>query len=124
MTQAHIPSPLTANSDSADALRARATGKALRHRLYWRKTLQITFALLSVWLLVTLLIGLWVADWTAQLFGWPVGYWAASQGALGVYCLIVWAYAWLMDRLGERLGDGADDSADADRRNGGRDDAN
>lgn len=71
-----------------------------QHRVqYWRRTLQITVGLLAFWLLVTLVTVLWAPHWRFSVLGWPVGFWAAAQGALGLFCLIVWAYAWGMDWL-------------------------
>ncbi|MFD2273578.1 DUF4212 domain-containing protein [Undibacterium arcticum] len=36
---------------------------------------------------------------TLQLFGWPVSFYMAAQGAVLVYVLIVAFYAWRMQRL-------------------------
>ena len=44
-----------------------------------------------------------------NFFGWPFGFWASAQGALIVYCLIVWYYAWAMNRLDQALGGSDDD---------------
>ena len=67
--------------------------------LYWRRNLRLIAALLAVWLAVTLLVGLWGPAMRWRLFGWPLGYWMASQGALVVYCVLVAVYAAVMNRL-------------------------
>ncbi len=66
---------------------------------YWRQTRRLTLWLLALWFGVT-----WVVSWFARdldivLAGWPLSFWAAAEGALVVYVLIVAAYGWSMDRL-------------------------
>ena len=72
---------------------------------YWRQTLRLSRALLGIWLVLT--VGVCLFGWSLDFdfFGWPFGFWATSQGALIVFCLIVWYYAWAMNRLDEQLGD-------------------
>jgi putative solute:sodium symporter small subunit len=66
---------------------------------YWRQTQRVSALLLLLWLVLTLGIGLFGQSLDFDFFGWPFGFWATSQGALIVYCLIVWVYAWAMDRI-------------------------
>ncbi len=66
---------------------------------YWRSTLKLSAWLLALWLLVTLGVGLFGPQLGFAFFGWPFGFWATVQGALAVFCVIVWVYAWAMDRL-------------------------
>ena len=79
------------------------------HRRYWRHTLQISAGLLALWLAVTLGVGLFGPSMAFDFFGWPFGFWATAQGALFVYCAIVWIYAWAMNRLDKAAGDPSDD---------------
>ncbi len=72
---------------------------------YWRKTKRLSLALLLVWLLVTLGVGLFGRSMSFKFMGWPFGFWATSQGALIVFCVIIWVYAWAMDRLDQQYGD-------------------
>ena len=81
------------------------TSPATRTSSYWRKTLQLSAALLALWLVVTLGVGLFGQSLSFNFFGWPFGFWITSQGALIVFCLIVWIYAWAMDRLDRAHGD-------------------
>ena len=83
-------------------------GQASESR-YWRRVLRITGALLAAWLLVTL-VGPWFARDLAALsvFGFPLSFWVASQGALLLYVAIIVAYALLMERLERRPGDDAE----------------
>ena len=79
------------------------------HSPYWRHTLRLSARLLALWLVVTLGVGLFGRSLDFSFFGWPFGFWATSQGALGVYCLIVWYYAWAMNRIDRAHGDSSDD---------------
>ena len=76
---------------------------------YWRKTLRLSGAVLAVWLLVTLGVGLFGRDMDFRLFGWPFGFWVTAQLALVVYCVLVWFFALAMDRLDQEHGDHAGD---------------
>ncbi len=69
----------------------------------WARTLRITAALLVLWLLVSV-GGPWFArDLNAlELFGYPLGYWLAAQGALLAFLAIIVIYVWQMERLEAR----------------------
>ncbi len=69
------------------------------HSAYWRSTLRLSAGLLVLWLLVTLGVCLFGPALMFDFFGWPFGFWATAQGALLVFCAIVWVYALAMDRL-------------------------
>lgn len=69
-----------------------------RRSAYWRRNLHLTTGLLALWFVVTFGFGYFAGDLNFSLFGWPFSFWMAAQGALLVYCAIVWVYAWLMNR--------------------------
>lgn len=75
-----------------------------RRAHYWRKNLRITGLLTGVWFLVTFVVVYFARDITFSFFGWPFSFWVAAQGALLVYCLIVWFYARYMNRLDVECG--------------------
>ena len=70
-----------------------------RHHEYWRKNLRITAFLLGIWFFVTFVLVFFARDLTFKFFGWPFSFWVAAQGALVVYCVIIWYYARYMARL-------------------------
>ncbi len=72
---------------------------APRQRL-WARTRRLTAWLLAVWTLVNLL-GPWFArDLNRlQLFGFPLGFWIAAQGALLIYLLLIVIHVVCMERL-------------------------
>ena len=75
-----------------------------KHTRYWRKNLRITGLLMGVWFGVTFGLVYFARDITFTFFGWPFSFWVAAQGALLVYCLIVWFYARYMNRLDVEYG--------------------
>jgi putative solute:sodium symporter small subunit len=75
-----------------------------RHRLYWHKNLRITAILLAIWFVVTFVVGFFARNLNFSFFGWPFSFWVAAQGALVVYCVIIWYYASYMGRLDEEFG--------------------
>ena len=75
-----------------------------RHQEYWSKNLRITGLLLALWFLVTFVLLYFSRDLTFSFFGWPFSFWVAGQGALIVYCLIIWYYARYMNNLDKEYG--------------------
>lgn len=71
-----------------------------KHRQYWSKNLNLTSMLMVVWLVVTVL-PIWFARELSSIsiFGWPLPFYMASQGALIVYALLIWYYAKRMEAL-------------------------
>jgi putative solute:sodium symporter small subunit len=70
-----------------------------RHQEYWSKNLRITALLLGIWFFVTFVVVYFARELTFIFFGWPFSFWVAAQGALVVYCLIIWFYARYMNKL-------------------------
>ncbi len=70
-----------------------------RHQEYWSKNLRITAILLAIWFFVTFVVVYFARELTFSFFGWPFSFWVAAQGALVVYCLIIWFYARYMNKL-------------------------
>jgi putative solute:sodium symporter small subunit len=75
-----------------------------RHHDYWSANLRITSILLVIWFVVTYVIGYFARDLNFNFFGWPFSFWVAAQGALIVYCLIIWFYARYMNKLDQEHG--------------------
>ncbi len=70
---------------------------------FWQHTTRWTAALLLAWLAVNLLVPWFARDLNRlQGFGFPVGYWLAAEGALGLYLLIILVYVVVMERLEAR----------------------
>lgn len=70
------------------------------HRRYWQKTLRLTAVLLVIWFVVTYVMAFFARDLASiNFFGWPLSFYIGAQGALIVYCLIIWYYAKRMNEL-------------------------
>ena len=65
----------------------------------WRRRTRITTALLGVWLLVTFGVAYFARELSVVVWGWPLSFWVAAQGALLVYMALVVAYALRMGRI-------------------------
>lgn len=68
---------------------------------YWRQNLKYIAVLLSVWFIVSYLFGILLVDQLDQvkLFGFPLGFWFANQGAEIIFCILIVAYVLLMNKL-------------------------
>lgn len=67
---------------------------------YWHRARTLTLILLVIWLLTTMSVVACARQLaTVSLWGWPLHYYFASQGATLVYLAIVGVYAWIMQRL-------------------------
>lgn len=71
---------------------------------YWKKNLRVSAILLSIWFFITFIVGYFAREMTFSFFGWPFSFWVAAQGALVVYCLIIWFYARYMRKLDAEYG--------------------
>lgn len=75
-------------------------------RSYWRDTLRIVAALLSIWFGVSFGLSiLWVdALGSVRVGGFRLGFWMAQQGSLYVFVVLIFVYVWLMNRLDRAYG--------------------
>jgi putative solute:sodium symporter small subunit len=93
-----MPEPIVSLSPGERRIRLLAARAA-----HWRRTRRVTAVLLALWLVIS--IGaVWFAreleNWS--LFGWPLSFYMAAQGASLVYLAVIGAYAWLMRRADEQ----------------------
>ena len=89
-----------------------AKNNALKQADYWRRCRRLTVFLLLIWFAVSFGSSYYARELDAvSLFGFPLGFYMAAQGALLVYLAIVGCYAWVMNRLDGNDDDG-DDSGD------------
>jgi putative solute:sodium symporter small subunit len=77
--------------------------KAERSAAYWRANKRLISILLVVWAAVSLGAGiLFVEPLNKIMFGHlPLGFWMAQQGSIYVFIVLIFIYAWKMDRLEE-----------------------
>jgi putative solute:sodium symporter small subunit len=76
-----------------------------KHKEYWRKLLILTFGSLAVWFIVTFVVGWYARELSVITFmGWSFPFYMGAQGSLIVYVLIIWFYAYRMNRLDHEYG--------------------
>lgn len=75
-------------------------------RAYWRANLRLIAVLLSIWALVSFVFGILLVEQlnTFTIGELPLGFWFAQQGSIYVFVLLVFVYAWRMDRLDRKHG--------------------
>ena len=75
-----------------------------RRAAHWQATQRLTIVLLLVWLLTGFLTVFYARELLhLQLFGWPLPFYMAAQGASLVYLAIIGCYAWRMRRLDQQF---------------------
>ena len=71
--------------------------------VHWRRTRRLTFVLMSLWLATGFCTVFFARELSRiTIFGWPLSFYMAAQGASLVYLAIIGAYAWLMRRADQR----------------------
>jgi putative solute:sodium symporter small subunit len=76
---------------------------------HWRKTRRLSAILLLLWLMTGFCAAFFARELAGlSVFGWPLSFYLAAQGASLVYLAILAVYAWRMRRL--------DQAAAAERR--------
>jgi putative solute:sodium symporter small subunit len=86
-------------------LEARRRAVLLRARAaHWRATRRLTAILLALWLATSFCTVFFARELAAaSVFGWPLSFYMAAQGATLVYLAIIGGYAWRMLLLDRRF---------------------
>jgi len=68
---------------------------------YWKKNLRILLVLLLIWFAVSYGCGILFVESlnTIKIGGFPLGFWFAQQGSIYVFCLLIFVYVILMNKL-------------------------
>jgi len=71
---------------------------------YWLANRRVIGVLLAVWGVVSFGGGILFVEQLNEIrfFGLPLGFWIAQQGAIYVFIVLIFSYAWLMDVLDRR----------------------
>ena len=72
-----------------------------KNKAYWKQNLRYLAILLSIWFLVSFGAGILFKETLdhIQLFGFPLGFWFAQQGAIVVFVLLIFIYVGWMNKL-------------------------
>lgn len=69
-------------------------------RQYWKRNLRITTVIMIIWFVVTYVAAFFAPQLNEIHFlGFPLGFYMAAQGALIVYVVLIFFYAWKMNKL-------------------------
>jgi putative solute:sodium symporter small subunit len=86
-------------TDAMDLEQQRQRTAAAR-AAHWQRTRRLTGLLLALWLATGFGTVFFARDLAhLSLFGWPLSFYMAAQGASLVYLAIIGGYAWRMRRL-------------------------
>ncbi len=76
-----------------------------RARLYWRENLRLITTLIVIWFMVSYVPVLLVNQLNNIVIGgFPLGYYMGSQGSLVVFVVLIFYYAFAMNRLDQKYG--------------------
>ncbi len=77
-----------------------------RHRAYWRANVRLIVVLLTIWAVVSYGCGILFVEQLNRLSigNLPLGFWFAQQGSIYVFVILIFVYAWAMDRLDRKYG--------------------
>lgn len=75
---------------------------------YWRATLRLTVALLSIWFLVSYGAGILFREYLDQyqIGGAPLGFWFSQNGSIYVFVALIFVYCAQMTKYERRYGIG------------------
>ena len=75
-------------------------------RRYWKRNQRLIALLLSIWALVSFGFSILLAEPLSKLSigKLPASFWWAQQGAMVVFVILIFVYAWRMDTLDREHG--------------------
>lgn len=87
---------------------------------YWRKNRTLIAVLLSIWFLVSFVLAIFLAEPLAavRIGRLPASFWWAQQGSMFVFVILIFVYAWWMDRLDRDYRTLVDADAEGDSEDG------
>lgn len=83
-----------------------ADNQQQRYHAYWRANERLILVLLGIWAVVSLLFGVLLVEPLNRIpvdaipfINIPIGFWIAQQGSIYVFVILIFVYAWRMDKL-------------------------
>ena len=73
---------------------------------YWKANLRLMALCLSIWFVVSYLFGIILVDQlnSFSIGGYGLGFWFAQQGSIYVFVVLIFYYAYRMNRLDRQFG--------------------
>jgi putative solute:sodium symporter small subunit len=77
-----------------------------RARAYWRANLRLIIVLLTIWALVSLGAAILFAPFLSgfNVGQLPMSFWFAQQGAMITFVILIFVYAWRMNKIDRQFG--------------------
>ena len=74
---------------------------AAKNKAYWRKNLQYLATLLGIWFITSYLCSVVFVEQLdkIRIGGCPLGFYFAQQASIWIFVVLIFVYAWLMNRL-------------------------
>ncbi|MBT8084630.1 MAG: DUF4212 domain-containing protein [Woeseia sp.] len=71
---------------------------------YWRANLRILGGCMAVWFLCSYVFGILLVEPLNKIViaGFPLGFWFAQQGSIYIFVLLIFFYAWRMNRIDQK----------------------
>ena len=68
---------------------------------YWKKNLRLVAMCLAVWFIISYLFGIILVDQlnAISIGGYNLGFWFAQQGSIYVFVVLIFFYAWRMNKI-------------------------
>jgi len=68
---------------------------------YWKENIRIVLTCLAIWFVVSFGFGILLVDQlnNISIGGYKLGFWFAQQGSIYVFLILVFYYAWRMNKL-------------------------
>ncbi len=68
---------------------------------YWRANLRLVVTCLAVWFVCSYGFGILLVEQlnTIRIAGFQLGFWFAQQGSIYVFVLLIFFYAWRMNKI-------------------------
>ncbi len=81
-------------------------GRDERSEGYWRANLRLQLGLLVIWAIAGYLLSIFLAEPLNELtvYGFPIAFWFAQQGAIFIFVILIFIYAWRMDHVDHEYG--------------------
>ena len=73
----------------------------LSRQAYWKRNLRLMTWCLVVWFVVSYLFGIILVDQlnAFSIGGYDLGFWFAQQGSMYTFVVLIFFYAWRMNKL-------------------------
>ena len=68
---------------------------------YWKRNLRLVTICLTIWFIVSYLFGIVLVDQlnAISIGGYNLGFWFAQQGSMYIFVVLIFFYAWRMNKL-------------------------